>query len=196
MFRVLASVRDQKEVRDLQSIATSDRDRIWNVLEDLLVTIDAEGEYISVNPAWTTVLGWSETELLGHNPEWLIHPDDRKKTVNELNRLAAGQRTLRFENRLRHKNGSHSLFSWVAVRDQDLIYAAARDITEIKRSEDALRFSIREIGKADRHTTMSEMTASIAHEINQPLSAIITNSQAGLRWLARADPIWMKCARY
>jgi signal transduction histidine kinase len=35
---------------------------------------------------------------------------------------------------------------------------------------------------------MSEMTASIAHEINQPLSAIITNSQAGLRWLARADP--------
>ena len=158
-----------RRIRDLQSIATSDRDRIWNVLEDLLVTIDAEGEYISVKPAWTTVLGWSETELLGHDPEWLIHPDDRKKTINELNRLAAGQRALRFENRLRHKNGSHSLFSWVAVRDQDLIYAAARDITEIKRAEDALRFSIREIGKADRHTTMSEMTASIAHEINQPL---------------------------
>ena len=114
--------------------------------------------------------------------------DDRKKTVNELNRLAAGQRTFRFENRLRHKNGTHSLFSWVAVRDEDLIYAAARDITEIKRSEDALRFSIREIGQADRHTTMSELTASIAHEINQPLSAIITNSQAGLRWLARAEP--------
>jgi PAS domain S-box-containing protein len=163
-------------------------DRIWNVLEDLLVTIDAEGKYISVNPAWATVLGWSGPELLGHNPEWLVHPDDRKKTVNELNRLAAGQRTLRFENRLRHKNGTHSLFSWVAVRDQDLIYAAARDITEIKRSEDALRFSIREIGQADRHTTMSELTASIAHEINQPLSAIITNSQAGLRWLARAEP--------
>ena len=172
----------------MQSIATSDRDRIWNVLEDLLVTIDAEGKYISVNPAWTTVLGWSEAELLGHNPEWLIHPDDRKKTINELNQLAAGQRALRFENRLRHKNGTHSLFSWVAVRDQDLIYAAARDITEIKRAEDALRFSIREIGQADRRTTMSEMTASIAHEINQPLSAIITNSQAGLRWLARADP--------
>ena len=110
-------------------------DRIWNVLEDLLVTIDAEGKYISVNPAWATVLGWSGPELLGHNPEWLVHPDDRKKTVNELNRLAAGQRTLRFENRLRHKNGTHSLFSWVAVRDQDLIYAAARDITEIKRQK-------------------------------------------------------------
>ena len=164
------------------------RGRIWNVLEDLLVIIDAQGNYISVNSAWTTVLGWSETELLGHNPEWLIHPDDRKKTVSQLNQLAAGQRTLRFENRLRHKNGTHSLFSWLAVRDQDLIYAAARDITEIKRSEDALRFSIREIGQADRHTTMSELTASIAHEINQPLSAIVTNSQAGLRWLARADP--------
>ena len=65
------------------------RGRIWNVLEDLLVIIDAQGNYISVNSAWTTVLGWSEAELLGHNPEWLIHPDDRKKTVSQLNQLAA-----------------------------------------------------------------------------------------------------------
>ena len=165
-----------------------DRDQIWNVLEDLLVTTDAEGKYINVNPAWTTVLGWSEAELLGHVPEWLIHADDREKTRSELNRLASGQKTLRFENRLRHKDGTHNLFSWVAVRDHDRIYAAARDITEIKRAEDALRLSIQEIGHANRQTTMSEMTASIAHEINQPLAAIVANGHAGLRWLMRAKP--------
>jgi C4-dicarboxylate-specific signal transduction histidine kinase len=76
----------------------------------------------------------------------------------------------------------------VAVREGDRIYASARDITEAKRAEDALRVSRQEIGRADRQTTMSEMTASIAHELNQPLSAIITNGHAGLRWLARPDP--------
>jgi PAS domain S-box-containing protein len=161
-------------------------DRVWNVLQDLLVITDAEGKYISVNPAWTTVLGWSEAELLGHIPEWLIHTDDREKTW--INRFADGQRALRFENRLRHKDGTYSSFSWVAVRDRDRIYAAARDITEIKLAEDQLRVSIQQIGQADRQTTMSEMTASIAHEINQPLSAIITNGQAGLRWLAQTIP--------
>jgi PAS domain S-box-containing protein len=82
-----------------------DRDQIWNVLEDLLVTTDPEGKYVNVNPAWATVLGWSEAELLVHVPEWLIHPDDLEKTRIELGRLASGHRTLRFENRLRHKTG-------------------------------------------------------------------------------------------
>jgi PAS domain S-box-containing protein len=177
-----------KKLRQPTPRQPQDRDRIWNVLEDLLVTTDAEGKYISVNPAWTTILGWSEAELLGHVPEWLIHPDDREKTRNELSRLASGQRTLRFENRLRHKNGTHNLFSWVAVQDHDRVYAAGRDITEIKRAEDELRFSIQEIGQANRQTTMSEMTASIAHEINQPLSAIITNGHAALRWLTWVNP--------
>ena len=161
-------------------------DRIWNVLQDLFVITDAEGKYINVNPAWTTVLGWSEADLLGHIPELLIYPDDREKSW--INRFAVGQRASRFENWLRHRNGTYSWFSWVAVRDQDRIYAAARDITEIKRAEDDLRISLQEIGRADRQTTMSEMTASIAHEINQPLSAIITNGQAGLRWLAQTTP--------
>jgi PAS domain S-box-containing protein len=164
----------------------NEQDRIWNVLQDLLVITDAEGKYISVNPAWTTVLGWSEADLLGHIPELLIHPDDREKSW--INRFAMGQRASRFENRLRHRNGTYRWFSWVAVRDRDRIYAAARDITEIKRAEDDLRISLQEIGRADRQTTMSEMTASIAHEINQPLSAIVTNGQAGLRWLAQTTP--------
>jgi PAS domain-containing protein len=72
-------------------------DRIWNVLQDLLVITDVEGKYISVNPAWTTVLGWSEADLLGHIPELLIHPDDREKSW--INRFAMGQRASRFENR-------------------------------------------------------------------------------------------------
>jgi PAS domain S-box-containing protein len=117
--RSTVTYRLDKALKERLPAQVEDLDRIWNVLQDLLVITDANGQYISVNPAWTTALGWSEAELLGHMPEWLIHPDDLGKTW--INQFAAGQRTLRFKNRLRHKNGTYGSFSWVAVRDRERI---------------------------------------------------------------------------
>jgi signal transduction histidine kinase len=141
---------------------------------------------LSVNPAWTAVLQWSDAELIAQNPSWLVHPEDREKS--QINRRTVGSTPLLFENRLRHKNGTYSSFSWVAVRRGERIYISARDISAMRRAQDDLRVSLNAIGEADRHTTMSEMTASIAHELNQPLSSIVTNGQAGLRWLVRPEP--------
>src|SRR5262249_24597828 len=78
--------------------------------------------------------------------------------------------------------------SWTAVSDRGLIYAVARDITELRAAEDELRTSQQELARANRQLTMGAMSASIAHEINQPLAAIVANGNAGLRWLARATP--------
>ena len=64
----------------------------------------------------------------------------------------------------------------------------ARDETERKYAEDRLREAQQELERVARQTTIGAMTASIAHEINQPLSAIIASGNAGLRWLARKDP--------
>ena len=66
-------------------------------------------------------------------------------------------------------------------------YAMARDETEQKHAEDGLREAQQELERVSRQTTLGAMTASIAHEINQPLSAIVANGNAGLRWLARKD---------
>src|SRR2546428_519672 len=57
-----------------------------------------------------------------------------------------------------------------------------------KRAEEALRDAQEELARAARLTTMGELTASIAHEINQPLAAIVSNGSAGLRWLNRGAP--------
>jgi PAS domain S-box-containing protein len=165
-----------------------ERDRTWNVSQDLLVVADSTGKSLSVNPAWTTVLGWSEAELLDKAGDWLIHPDDMERTAHQLTQLVTGGRTLHFENRLRHKNGSYRWFSWTGVFDRDQIYAAGRDITELRRAQAEVRRSQDELARINRQTTMAAMTASIAHEINQPLSAIVTNGGAALRWLARVEP--------
>jgi PAS domain S-box-containing protein len=165
-----------------------ERARIWNVSQDMLVVADAKGSFLSVNPAWTSTLGWSEDELIGNTSEWLVHPSDRGRTRDELVRLLDGHRTLRFENRLRHKDGSFCWLSWTAVPDRGLIYAVARDVTELKDAEAALQRSQRELARVSRRTTMGAMTASIAHEINQPLSAIVLNGNAAMRFLSRPEP--------
>jgi C4-dicarboxylate-specific signal transduction histidine kinase len=64
----------------------------------------------------------------------------------------------------------------------------ARDITERKRSEEALRAARDQLAHIARVTTMGELAASIAHEVNQPLTAVVTNGDAGLRWLSQSPP--------
>src|SRR5262249_20102005 len=91
-------------------VETRERLHIWNVSQDLLVVADLEGKYLSVNPAWTATLGWSEADLLGKTSRWLLHPDDVEKTRAEISRLAAGQKTVRFESRLRVSRGHYFWF--------------------------------------------------------------------------------------
>jgi len=64
----------------------------------------------------------------------------------------------------------------------------ARDITERQRAEEALRLAQAELAHAARLTTLGELTASIAHEINQPLAGVVTSANAGLNWLAANPP--------
>jgi PAS domain S-box-containing protein len=167
---------------------TRERAQIWNVSQDLLVVADLSGMYLSVNPAWTTTLGWSTSELVGKTSQWLLHPDDREKTLAEINGLGAGKKTSRFENRFRHKEGSYRWISWKAAPDRGRIYAMGRDVTDLKEAENTLKATQKELARGAQRTMLAAMSASIAHEISQPLAAIVTNTSAGLRWLNRATP--------
>src|SRR5262249_34844093 len=111
---------------------TRERLQIWNVSQELVLVADVNGKYISVNPAWTTLLGWSDGDLLGKSSEWLLHPGDRDKTRSEIEQLAKGHKTLHLENRLRAKDGTYRWMSWTAAPDGDRLYAMGRDITAQK----------------------------------------------------------------
>ena len=167
---------------------TRERLQIWNVSQDLLVVADLEGKYLSVNPAWTATFGWSNSELLGRTSQWLLHPDDQDRTSDAIGHLAAGRKALRFESRFRHKDGSYRWISWNSAPDGGRIYAMGRDVTELKDAENLLREARAELAHFARRTMLTTMTASIAHEISQPLAAVAANGNAGLRWLARTEP--------
>ena len=119
----------------------AERDRLWTLSRDPLLIADSSGRWLRVSPRWTQILGWSEAELIGRSSEWMEHPDDRQKTRGEIEHLASGATTMRFENRFRDRDGRYHTFSWTAVEESGLLYAVARDITADREKEQQLRDS-------------------------------------------------------
>nr|WP_187323543.1 PAS domain-containing protein [Stigmatella aurantiaca] len=171
--RVMADLRRANETLE-QRVAqrTRERDRIWNVSQDLQMVSDMEGRFISANPAWTAILGWTQEELLGKTTTWIEHPADHARTRAEVARLAEGHRTVAFENSMRHKNGSYRLLSWMAVPvpEDGLLYAVARDITEQRQIEEQLR-------QAQKMEAVGNLTGGVAHDFNNLLQIIGGNLQ-------------------
>ena len=115
-----------------------ERDRLWSLSRDCFLIADSSGQWLEVSAAWTDILGWSEDELTGKTSEWLEHPDDRSKTRDEVDYLAEGGTTFRFENRLRDRDGDYHTFSWTATQEDGLLFCVARDISEEREREQDL----------------------------------------------------------
>jgi len=118
-------------------------DRYFALSIELLCIAGADGYFKRLNPAWEKVLGYSTDELMAKPFLEFIHPADRQATIQESAKLDKGIDTISFENRYRCKDGSYRWLMWTATpfAEKKLIYAAARDITELKRAEQALRLS-------------------------------------------------------
>ena len=121
---------------------TLERDRIWQVSGDMLGVADRDSIWRSVNPAWTATLGWAVADIVGQTSLWLLHPDDRQRTVEEHGRLRDGHTLQGFENRFRTKDGRYRLLSWTAVPLDGQRYCVARDVTDEREREKALRDSL------------------------------------------------------
>ena len=162
---------------------TEELDQFFNVSLDLLSIANTDGYFLRLNPAWERTLGYTSEELLAKRFLEFVHPDDMESTLKALSSLASRQKVFYFENRYRCKDGTYRWLQWSSSPAGNLIYSAARDVTENKRAE-AEAFQARsQLFQLDRLSRMGELTASLAHELNQPLAAILSNAQAGLRFL-------------
>ncbi len=151
---------------------TLERDRVWAMSQDLLCVLDQQGRLRSVNPAWTTLLGWSEAQLTGRNSEELVHPDDLAPSIGTRATLARGEPLQHFQNRMRHADGSYRWISWHASADNGLIYGCGRDVTEQRRATELLEQAQSALANAQRMEAVGQLTGGIAHDFNNLLASI------------------------
>jgi PAS domain S-box-containing protein len=121
------------------------------------------------------------------------HPEDRAVVEQTIDRASRNGTDLDYEHRLLMPDGSIKYVHVVAhvVRDQAghlEFIGAVVDTTATKQAEEKLHKAQVELAHVTRVTTLGELAASIAHEVNQPLAAVVANAEASLRWLDRETP--------
>lgn len=167
---------------------------IVDTIPGLVWSAKADGAVDFLNRRWLEYTGLKPEEGLDWGGKVDIHPDDREKFLMDWKASLAGGKPLATEARVRRADGNYRRLLIRAVPvfdDRGKVvkwYGANTDIEDQKRAEEELRRSQTELARITQQLNMGEMAAAIAHEINQPLSAIVNNAGAGLRWLNAAEP--------
>jgi PAS domain S-box-containing protein len=156
---------------------------------------DANGQIRATNPAFQNMLGYSREEFSNGSILKVTPEEDHATMRARIARLVAGEvHEYHLQRRYQHRDG-HVVWANTSVsvipatrRAPRLLVVVAEDITERKQAAEALGKAQHELARVARVSTLGELAASIAHEVNQPLAAVVANAQASLRWLAAQPP--------
>lgn len=120
---------------------TEELDSYFNSALDLFCIANLDGYFLKLNPVWQSALGYTLEDMQGKRFLDFVHPDDLPATLKVIETLAEQQPIAGFVNRYRHKNGSWRLIEWRTQPRGRTLLAAARDVTEKKKADDALRLA-------------------------------------------------------
>src|ERR1700722_8590728 len=161
---------------------------------DAIVSKSLNGVITSWNKSAERLFGYAAEEAVGQNITLIIPPERRDEERTIIEQLARGERVDYFETVRMRKDGSLLDVSLTISPMKDVsgrVVGAsklARDITERKRAEEALRQAQTDLAHASRLTIMGEFTASLAHEVKQPIAAMVTDANTCVRWIMRDEP--------
>jgi len=145
--------------------ARRERDRLWSATNDLMATANFDGYLVSVNPAWTRMLGFNESELKSRPYMEFIDPEDHDRSIAIVGRMHDGEGMHNFEGRMLHKDGHRLVILWTGQRYGDLMYLVGRDITAQRGAEEKLR-------QSQKMEAVGQLTGGIAHDFNNMLQGI------------------------
>ena len=188
-------------IHDLSTLHAAERNRetsdrhLANIVEssdDIILSKTLDGVVMSWNAAAERIFGYTADEMIGNSISGIIPPDRLPEEDDILRRVRAGERVTHYETLRRHKDGHDIIVSLTVspVRDTDgKIVAAskiARDVTEQRKAENKAAELQGELLHVSRLSAMGQMTAAIAHEVNQPLTAIANYVSAARRTISPA----------
>ena len=145
----------------------------WKLSPDLLGALNSKGYFETANPAWESVLGWTEEEVVSMSIFELLHPDDLEHTRAGFELTQVGQPALRFANRYRCKDGSYRWISWIGIPEDGYVYCTGRDITAERAAEVELAAAQEALRHSQKMEAIGQLTGGIAHDFNNLLTGII-----------------------
>ena len=152
LFGVVMDITDRR-------VAELELEHFFSISIDLLCIADTGGHFRRLSKAWQDILGYSITELEGRLFLDFVHPDDMEATLAAIATLEQGETLLKFTNRYRTKSGNYRYIEWLSVPQGELVYAAARDITERVETQ----------SKLEDLLNRTQLLNSLSQEIRQSL---------------------------
>ena len=144
----------------------------WQVTPDLMGALNSNGYFETSNPAWQTILGWSEAEVASMSIFEMLHPDDVERTQAGFDLTQIGQPAIRFPNRYRRKDGGYRWISWVGVPEDGMVYCTGRDITDEVAAQEELAQAQEALRQSQKMEAVGQLTGGIAHDFNNLLTGI------------------------
>ena len=191
--KILRFVGTSTDIEDLKQSQENLR-QMTETIPEMLWSATPEGAIDYCNARVLDYTGFPAEEIMGNGWRKLVHPDDVDLAAREWMSCVATGAPYRVEVRTFHaadRTYRLCVTNALSLRDQQgrilKWYGTVVDMHDWKQAQEKLRNTQAELAHMTRVTTMGELTASIAHEVNQPLSGIITNANTCLRMLA-ADP--------
>ncbi|HIV71132.1 MAG TPA: PAS domain S-box protein [Candidatus Aquabacterium excrementipullorum] len=153
---------------------TRERDRVWDLSEDLLVIADPQGRPIRLSPSWTRLLGYAPEQLMRITPVELVHPDDQDMVLKALDHMRRNGRPVSLDNRLRAQDGHWRWISWTMAPEPGgtLIVGAGRDVTAEREHQAQLQETQEALRQSQKMEAVGQLTGGIAHDFNNLLQGI------------------------
>ena len=161
---LLRAARDREAMSDALEASRKELERFFDLSSDLLGIANTERRFIRVNAAFERARG-RPGELLSRPVLDFVHPDDRDRIREELDKNLLDGCAARFENRFIRNDGSVRWLEWNVMQDQDLLYCAARDVTERRREQEQQAALRRVATLVARGVSPSAVFSAVADEL-------------------------------
>jgi PAS domain S-box-containing protein len=174
--------RAEERIRELNATlerrvteAVNERNRLWEVSEDLFVTADFEGHLLEVSGSWIRILGWDRETLARKDYADLIHPEDLGIARARMEDLLRSGKSVSYENRVLTRHGDWRLISWSLNLEPggDRLYGVGRDVTEARAQARALAEVQGQLHEAQKLESIGQLTGGVAHDFNNLLTPIV-----------------------
>ncbi|RPI36038.1 MAG: PAS domain S-box protein, partial [Methanoregulaceae archaeon] len=159
---IARDVTERRKIERALLQKTEELDQYFSTSLDLFCIADIEGYFRRLNPQWEKALGYPLAELVEKRFLDFVHPDDLPGTLAAIADLSAQNEVLNFTNRYRHRNGTYRWIEWRSFPKGDRIFAAARDITDRREMEEALKAALTKLNMLSsitRHDILNQVTA-------------------------------------